>query len=294
MYQLFEEPYILTDIGASGMDFLGLANIHTVESLSGIQALSLERRSGRRAVQEYDIACFCISSGSTGRAKGIPVQHRKMLEACTRLNEHLRNGTRNVFLNTVLQISMVVSLVMFEIPALLYLADQVVIDNHELQKNAVAVIGLVDKHRVSNMFGVSTMLQYIPKSIDTDRGYLEGSINLSCLTNIISSGEPILSGLVDKLGRKLHQLGPPMNVIMPTFGMTELCGSLTLSNVSPRYEMTRNYHFACARKPMRGPTLRVVNVDGHHVAATEPGNLDIIYILLAFAKLVVQSMLESD
>lgn len=275
LHELFERPFILTDTAAAELDFLGPANICTVQTLSENPAFPSEKNDELFTTKTSDVACLCTSSGSTGSAKGIPVQHGKMIEAAARKNARFSNKEANVFMNTACDMSLHISLSMHELPTLLCLADQVVIRNHELKRDAIAVLCLIGKHRVSNMYEVNAILKHVLNSIKEGEECLAEQIDLSSLTSITSSGEPVVMSVVDELRQKLHQLGAPPTVIRPAFGMTELCGMGTVSDVSPQYDLTNGHHFTCAGTPTRGLYLRVVDGNGRLVGAAKVGNLEV-------------------
>lgn len=118
-------------------------------------------------------------------------------------------------------------------------------------------------------------MNHVLNSIKESDERLAGQVDLSSFTSIISSGEPVVTSVVDELGQELHQIGAPPTVIRPAFGMTELCGMGTVSDVSPQHDLTNGHDFTCAGTPMRGLYLRVVDLDGRFVAAAEAGDLEV-------------------
>lgn len=130
LYGLFERPFILTDTAAAELDFLAAPKICTAPSLFESPAFTSETNNEPYTTETVDVACLCTSSGSTGSAKAIPVQHGKLIEAAARKNARFGDKKANVFLNPACDVSLHISLSIHELPALLCLADQVVIRNH--------------------------------------------------------------------------------------------------------------------------------------------------------------------
>lgn len=157
-----------------------------------------------------DICCLFFTSGSTGRAKGVPSNHVSQRNAaqCTALSTGINGSSR------VLQVTPAYHVGGKGYPlAALWSGGSVVLQR---QFDPVAMLQAIQKERVTHTFMVAAMLQAILDVPDIDR------YDLSSLRNVISASAPIP---VPLLKRGIERFGPVFSV---QYGMTESNGPVAV------------------------------------------------------------------
>lgn len=201
------------------------------------------------------LAALFYTGGTTGRSKGVMLSHANLLTSATGVAVQRTWSTPNgVFLHSA---------------PMFHLADLCMWVTHCLEGNThvvvpgfepTAVLDMVQRHGVTDMFLVPTMIQMLIDHPDF------ASYDLSTLRRFCYGGSPISPEVLDRTLRLLPNVG-----LAQTYGMTELSPIATfLTPDDHREQSPRRY--SAGRAPAHSE-VRVVDENGSDVPLGEIGEI---------------------
>jgi len=98
-------------------------------------------------------------------------------------------------------------------------------------------------------------------------------IDLTKVRLMIAAGEPAVPSVVQRVQNKLQALGMPPEAFRASYGMTELCSSVTIS--SGPLEVSAESPFVTAGEAIAGTEIRVVDDSGALVGSGETGFVEV-------------------
>jgi fatty-acyl-CoA synthase len=204
------------------------------------------------AIDENDIAELFYTSGTTGKPKGAAITHRALYLHAMNAAVAFRMTDADVMLHIV---------PLFHVngwgtPQFLTMVG----GTHVMLRkvDAATVLGLVQQHRVTRLFGVPTVFNMLLNHPDFDH------YDLSSLKMVNLGGAPSAPALVQAIQERFKCL------CLVGYGLTETTPILThampkahLANESDAQKMQRQ---AKTGYPLPGIRLRVVDAEGNDVA----------------------------
>ncbi|KAF2469570.1 acetyl-CoA synthetase-like protein [Lindgomyces ingoldianus] len=203
------------------------------------------------------VAALMLTSGSTGAAKAVPLTHEQILTACSGKLRHLPLATDATVLNWV-GLDHVGSLTELHLTALVAGCDQVHVPATEVIADALVLLRLLSKHKVSRTFAPHFLLARLEMLLRAEPPPNTREINLHGLLHLISGGEPNTVEICARLSDQLQKLGAPnRNTITPGFGMTETCAGSIYSINCPDVDIQAQTEFTALGTCIPGIEMRV-------------------------------------
>lgn len=266
----------------SGQD---LVKPYTIEELSGLQASHNATKAPNSALTEPDhrthkaypyhrvepddLALLMLTSGSTGNAKAVRLTHTQIITAIASKCEVRALPIGSPFLNWI-GFDHVACVTEIHLQAMYLGVDQVHVQAADIISSPELFLRLLSEHRVGKTFAPNFYLAQIRKYLQTKGDGLFGeNIDLSNLHWFSTGGEPNVVETCQSLAKALSQLGAPANVIVPGFGMTEICAGSIWNVCCPRYDILNGFQFASLGTCMPGIEMRIV-YDTANISAIAP------------------------
>lgn len=264
--RLLDDPLVLTREELVDRDFMvaPILRIQTVEALDVQTApeLSFPRMF---SIRDDDLALLMLTSGSTGNAKAVCLNHSTLLAAIRGKSGALNIANDVTFINFI-GFDHVASLTEIHLHALFEGVTQIHVQPGDLIADPVQFLLLSQKHRCAKIVAPNFFLARLNAGIEKAGSRLaDGKLSLPFLTHIISGGEANPVETVQICSTLLAKYGVPKNAIMPAFGMTETCAGCTYNMDSPAHDAQRGYEFASLGKCAPGLEMRITpekDVDG--------------------------------
>ncbi|RDW70438.1 hypothetical protein BP5796_08835 [Coleophoma crateriformis] len=225
-----------------------------------------------------DLAVLMLTSGSTGDAKAVTLQHGQLLKALASKSAYLETNSSDVFLNWV-GLDHVANLTEIHLHSMSLAAEQIHLPK-DVVGQPLAFLDAIEKHKVSYTFAPNYFLAAIVRaliegypSIHNANQATGDARDLSSLKTLISGGESNVIETCITLTNLLHKYGAPNSFIRPGFGMTETCGGCIYSKDCPRYDLQGNMEFASIGSCIPGISARVFRENETFASVNEIGTL---------------------
>ncbi|PYI29051.1 putative polyketide synthase PksJ [Aspergillus indologenus CBS 114.80] len=265
LHRLLLDPLVITSQTLQDRDFAtnSVLRIVAVEKLeAGMPAP--ERHTDEPLPSTEGVATMMLTSGSTGRAKAVPLTHRQIFAAVSGKLAMLPLPEKSSLLNWI-AVDHVASLVEIHLCGLAAGLDQIHVPATEVITDPLLFLRLIAKHGVSRTFAPNFFLQKLSTTLDAAAGSLTDEINLSQLQYIGSGGEPNVVDVCVRLTKQLTRLGTHTSPIVPGFGMTETCAGAIYNLSSPQTDISAGSKFASLGACMPGIEMRIGSVTGDDV-----------------------------
>ncbi|KAL5366155.1 acetyl-CoA synthetase-like protein [Aspergillus floccosus] len=219
-----------------------------------------------------DTAVMMLTSGSTGRSKAVCLTHGQILSSI--VNKVSVVPLRGNFMNWI-RLDHVAALTEIHLQAIVSNKDQVHVQSADLLSNPVEFIRLASKHKVAKTFAPNFFLARLRDALRTQQDD-SPQWDLSGL-HISSGGEGNVTRTCDEVSKLLGRYGAPPNVIVPGFGMTEICAGAIYNTRCPWYDIEHTSDFASVGTCMSCIRMRITDDSGCNtcVSAGETGNLEV-------------------
>lgn len=278
LQELLQKPLIITkeQLLPQFAGFHEKLNIHTIESLEKMDRnLSPTRLQQRYSKRDDDLAILMLTSGSTGNAKAVRLNHGQIISAITGKTRYHNTTKDDVFLNWI-GMDHVANLTEIHLHAMYLGADQVHVHAADLLASPLQFLRLIDRHRASYSFAPNFFLASCGKALEvSEKSQSEKSLDLSSIRCLISGGESNSTALCNSLTLLMQKFGAPDHFIRPGFGMTETCAGSIYGTQCPSYDVARNLEFASVGSCIPGMSMRIAKADGSVATAGEAGNLEV-------------------
>jgi acyl-CoA synthetase (AMP-forming)/AMP-acid ligase II/thioesterase domain-containing protein len=232
--------------------------------------------TGSPATERSNIAALMLTSGSTGHAKAVTLQHDQVLTALKGKSQYHGTTSEDAFLNWI-GLDHVANLTEIHLHAMYLGADQVHLPAGDVINDPLLFLQQCAQHRVAYSFAPNFFLATLLRSLQRAEksSDMPPRMDLSYLRALISGGEANVVETCDDLSKILMDYGAPRNLIRPGFGMTETCAGSIYGKNCPDYDMSRGLEFASLGACVPGITLRVVESSGNVLNNSEVGYLEI-------------------
>ncbi|KAI1212600.1 acetyl-CoA synthetase-like protein [Annulohypoxylon truncatum] len=274
LIHLLENPTILTTEALSSVfeDDVN-ASIQTIESLPVETELTFKAPA---PPTDDGLAVLMLTSGSTGNAKAVCLNHEQMLQAAAGKSAHSKTNSKDVFLNWI-GLDHVANLVEIHLHAMSLGAEQVHVQASHLLADPLLFPRLINQHRVSVTFAPNFFLDLVvSQTLEKDPElHNPAQLDLSSLRALFSGGETNVVKTAVELTRIFQAYGTKTEFICPGYGLTESCAGLTWGFNCPSYDVKSGSEFTSAGAPIPGGFVRVVNHDGIQVPPGEIGDLQL-------------------
>lgn len=251
--------------------------VHAVEKLAMKDNIVADSPWTNRALDSSDLALLMLTSGSTGNAKAVALNHQQLLASVQGKASVIELPLETTFMGWV-GMDHVASMVEIHLHGLFVGANQVYAKASDLISDPIQFIKLIHQHRVSRTFAPNFFLANLCNSMLSNESQISDlHLDLSCLRNLTSGGEANVVKTCSKLSSLLGQYGAPQNVIIPGFGMTETCAGCIYNVQCPCYDEDQKYEFASLGTCVPGVQMRITSLsEPDQLADTnERGNLEL-------------------
>ncbi|USW53621.1 Putative AMP-dependent synthetase/ligase, thioesterase, phosphopantetheine binding ACP [Septoria linicola] len=212
------------------------------------------------AIPEHDpedLAVLMLTSGSTGNAKAVEHTHRTILASLNGKDSVAMLAPGTSLLNWI-GMDHVAALMETHLLAVYKNLDQVLVQPTETVSDPLLLLRMIAKHNVARTVAPNFLLASLLKAIKRGDASELAGIDLSSLTQLVSGGQENPVQLCVELGEELQNLGAPVGVLQPAFGMTETCAGCTYNTLCPVSDLDSGMGFASLGQSVGGFEMRVV------------------------------------
>ncbi|KAJ6439036.1 hypothetical protein O9K51_08440 [Purpureocillium lavendulum] len=226
-----------------------------------------------------DTAVLMLTSGSTGNAKAVALNHAQIIHAITNKSIFHKMSSSDVFLNWI-GMDHVANLTEIHLQAMALGSNQVHVHAEDVVADPLVFLHLIERHAVAYTFAPNSFLANVRKVLQQ---VLQNAVpavqslpDLSSIRCLISGGEANLTGLCASITQLFHQLGAPANFIRPGFGMTETCAGSIYNTDCPAGDLAHGREFTSVGHVIPGMEVRVTLAnDGGVCKAHDIGQLEV-------------------
>ncbi|KAI9676977.1 MAG: putative NRPS-like protein biosynthetic cluster [Caeruleum heppii] len=278
LQSLLHSPIILTTKKLVP-EFLGLGQliIRPVETLEHGNDDNVPALVGQGDLKHpSDPAVLMLTSGSTGHAKAVCLQHGQIITALSGKSEYHGTESDDVFLNWI-GMDHVANVMEVHLHAMSLGAEQIHVPATDLLVQPLSFLTLLHRHQIGYTFAPNFFLASLRRALDDGGSSLQelDTLNLARLKAIISGGEANVVETCAALTGHLRKFKIHTDVIRPGFGMTETCAGSIYSKSCPTYDLAQSLEFTSVGACIPGLNMRIVTEDGRLAVANEAGNLHI-------------------
>ena len=219
-----------------------------------------------------------LTSGSTGNAKAVALEHRQISDAVEGKSTFNRTESNDNFLNWI-GLDHVANFTEIHLHAMSLAAEQVHVGAADLLGDPFAFLRLISKHKIAYTFAPNFFLASLRKVLEARSELLRAdqdpSLDLSCLRALLSGGEAVITESCNAVSRLLGDHGAPNGFLKPSFGMTETCAGCTYNNDFPKYDVNKSLELASLGSTVQGLQMRITRDDASLAKKNEIGNLEV-------------------
>ncbi|KAI1122924.1 hypothetical protein F5Y10DRAFT_286639 [Nemania abortiva] len=293
LHDVLQDPIVITREGLlSEFTVVGETfRIFTIESLSagqpssqGYESLNtaLLSRNCPEAMSKTsdDIFALMLTSGSTGHAKAVKLNHSQVVSAIAGKAAFHQTKRNDTFLNWI-DIGHVANLTEIHLHAMYHGAEQVHVHAVDLLAQPLLFLQLIEQYEASYTFAPNFFLAGVKKALDAARDLGQTLPDLSSLRMLISGGEANSTALVADLSKLMVQLGAAQHFLRPGFGMTETCAGSIYNTQCPTFDLQHGREFTSLGQCIPGMRMRITSPchDGigspEILKANEEGSLEV-------------------
>lgn len=229
--------------------------------LTSSQIHSGDHSNGNIAEQLKGVATVMLTSGSSGHSKAVCLSHEQILTSIRGKLMALPLPDHGAVLNWI-GLDHVVSLIEMHLLAMYASVSQIQIQAVEVLSDPLMFLRTLSIHKISMTFApdffLSKLLATLNKASQKDK---EG-IDLSQLQVLTSGGELNNVDTGFRVMEHLHQFGVKVpSLIVPGFGMTEICAGGIFNQNFPIIDRKRLREFGVLGTPITGLEMRISPLD---------------------------------
>lgn len=263
------EPPNGTTKGLSSDVKNGAINGHTEIAVKGVSnGLSHGHGNNHKNLKTCStegVAVLMLTSGSTGNAKAVCLNHKQLFAAITGKLSSMPIPQGSALLNWV-ALDHVASLVEIHLCAMYAGLNQVHVPAIEVVGKPLLFLRLVSMHRVARTFAPNFFLDKLQRVLDTVTAQEIEDVDLCHLLYIASGGELNNVHVCARMTEHLTALGVTnANIITPGFGMTETCAGAIFNRDCPNLDIEARHEFATLGKCVPGINMRISSTADTHI-----------------------------
>lgn len=274
-WRLLDGPPILSDaeriaelraaLGDAAAD-----SVHALQTLPPAATLP-----AAHSAQPDDLALLLFTSGSTGTPKGVMQTHRSLLSMS--LGTIQMNGftDRDVTLNWM-PLEHVGAISFLHIMAVVLACRQVHVTPEHILDDPLRWPELLHEFGASISWGPNFAFKLLnERARDMQARGRAGRWDLSSLYFLVSAGEQVVGGTVQRCLQLLSGHGLPDMALRPAFGMSETCSGITWSSGYRQADGAAGAHAIDLGAPIPSAHLRIVDAAGRILDEGEIGRLQV-------------------
>lgn len=218
---------------------------------------SVHLSSGGRKKHD-ELAVLMLTTGSSGYAKAICLQHGHIIHALKGKIACHQTKPEDRFLNYI-GLDHVANLIEIHLHAMFLGAEQTHISGSAIMAKPLLFLSLIKENRISYTFATKSLLTCLVRSLNDE---MSNDLDLSCLKVLVTGGDANPITTCTSLVEMLRSYGAVDNVLRPGFGMTETCACCTYNKACPEYEQKKNLEYASPGNHIQAISMRVVSTQG--------------------------------
>jgi len=173
--------------------------------------------------QSDDIAFFCLTSGSSGTPKCVPMTHKNVMTRSKGTNIFNQHNCHDVYLNW-LPFDHIGSLAE-HIRCIAAVCSMVYMVKEDILSHPLNMLYTIDKYRITHTWGPNFIYALIRDALQENT--VEYPWDLSSVKFLISGGEAASCQIMTDFLARAGKFGFPITGSRPSFGMAEVCAGIT-------------------------------------------------------------------
>lgn len=220
-----------------------------------------------------DVAMYLLSSGSTGRAKVIPLTHRGLVELGVAGREQMGMSPGDVAFSWM-PIDHSGGLLIYHLTPVFAEASAWYSPTEWVLADPSRWWEVVDERRVNHTWAPTFGFRLAADALGAaDPGHFD----LSCVSSLLCGGEQILESTMTDFLRVAAPFGVEKGVVLPAWGMTETCSGVAFGRYDEpdAIRLVDGRRFVSVGTVSPGTQMRVVDRDGTPLPAAQVGRLQL-------------------
>ncbi len=239
-------------------------------ALSAAATSPAPNRLAARSPRLDAVALILLTSGSTGRAKGVRHSQRTLLAQAAAWQQHQGWTNADVFLNW-LPLDHVAALLMFHLQPLYVCADQHHVPPSEVLAQPTRWLDAVASHRTTVTwapnFAVALLVEALETSLTNPTAGPQGW-DLSSLRAVLNGGEAIVPATAARFVALLTTFGMHSDALCPGWGMSETASVCVVRRGCPQVAIP-SAGLMPLGTPTPGHAVRIRSMTGQCVTAID-------------------------
>ncbi len=258
---LFGSPTVLThreffETFASVPSF-SLQDARTIE----LTHRNVSSMQGSVALPDH-LAVLLFTSGSTGRAKAVEIQHGQIITSARAKQKMHKLSAETNFMSWV-SLDHSANFCELHVNAIWSGSDQFQVSTLDVVEDPSLFWELLSVDKIGYSFSPNFFLSKATKGFESREK--RPNLDLSALRIIMVAGEANRTATLDKADKLGRQYGAPENSIKAAYGLSETCSACFYNMQSPSYDLARQNLFSSVGEHL-SPGLELRIVDEHLVA----------------------------
>lgn len=220
-------------------------------------------------VKPSDIAFYLLTSGSTAKAKIVPLSHQNILHRSLATQQYNQFSNQDVSLNW-LPLDHAGGIVMFHIQDLVTGCEQIQVATQYVLSDPLRWMSLCDQYRVSITWAPNFAYQLLNTKASL---VAKQNWDLSSLHFILNGGEVIIAEQSHQFLELLAPHGLNDKAMHPSWGMSETCSGVTFYDQFS--QLPNNATYTPVGMPIAGTSIRIVDDKGSLRRFGEKGRLQV-------------------
>ncbi|MGH8791696.1 MAG: AMP-binding protein, partial [Stackebrandtia sp.] len=277
-WRLLEHPVLIGDDDAvAGVRLLPRDHpMHDARTLSFASCARSAAPPELPSVAPDDVALYLLSSGSTGRAKVIPLTHRGLVELGIAGREQMCVAPGDVSFSWM-PIDHSGGLLVYHLVPVFAGASAWYAPTEWVLADPLRWLDVVDRLRANHTWAPTFGFRLVADALAATNAREARGFDLRCLKGLLCAGEQILESAMSDFLRAAEPFGVAPGMILPAWGMTETCSGVAFGwyDEPDAIQQVDGRRFVSVGRPSPGAKMRVVDQEGRTLPQARVGRLQL-------------------